>query len=96
MRKKYQERHLGYIAQDVKKIFPDVVEKTTEDSYFTIKREDLTTYFHLGVQELIKQNKDQKTQIETILLEVDTLKREKIDLLERLVKIEQILFYSYN
>ena len=96
LRKKYQERHLGYIAQDVKKIFPDVVEKTTEDSYFTIKREDLTTYFHLGVQELIKQNKDQKTQIETILLEVDTLKREKIDLLERLVKIEQILFYSYN
>jgi hypothetical protein len=96
LRKKYQERHLGYIAQDVKKIFPDVVEKTTEDSYFTIKREDLTTYFHLGVQELIKQNKDQKTQIEAILLEVDTLKREKIDLMERLVKIEQILFYSYN
>ena len=77
LRRKYQEIHKGYIAQEVREIFPDVVERETPDAYWTIKREDLSQYFHLGVQALIKQNKAQQTEID--------------DLKSRLARLEQLL-----
>jgi hypothetical protein len=76
-RRKYQEKHIGYIAQDVKDVFPDVVERENDDAYWTIKREDLSQYFHLGVQELIKRDKEKQAQID--------------DLTARLARLEQLL-----
>ena len=77
LRRKYQEIHTGYIAQDVRKIFPECVDRETDDAYWTIKREDITSKFNLGVQELIKQNKQQQAQID--------------DLTTRLARLEQLL-----
>ena len=37
LRQKYQDIHKGLIAQDVRKIFPDVVEKEGVDDYLMMK-----------------------------------------------------------
>jgi hypothetical protein len=75
LRRKYQDIHKGLIAQDVKKIFPEVVEK--EGEYFMMKYAEVDIYFNMGVQELIKRDKEKQAQID--------------DLTARLIRLEQIL-----
>ena len=74
LRKKYQEEHMGVIAQNVQKHFEDVVEtQSDDDKTLSVKYQDLTYYFHMGTQELIQkvkrleeENKRLKTDIEKI------------------------------
>jgi len=77
LRKKYQEVHKGLIAQDVKNIFPEVVERENEDAYWTIKYQEVDVYFNMGVQELIKRDKEKQAQID--------------DLTTRLARLEQLI-----
>lgn len=83
-RRKYKEVHTGYIAQDVRKIFPECVERENEESYWTIKREDITSKFNLGVQELIKRDKEKQIQIDAQKVIID-------DLTARLARLEQLI-----
>jgi hypothetical protein len=82
LRQKYQDIHKGLIAQDVKQIFPEVVEK--EDEYHMMKYAEVDIYFNMGVQELIKRDKEKQAQIDSQKLTIDNLT-------ERLVRLEQIL-----
>ena len=75
LRQKYQKIRKGLIAQDVKKIFPEVVEK--EGEYHMMKYAEVDIYFNMGVQELIKRDKEKQVIID--------------DLTARLVRLEQIL-----
>ena len=83
-RRKYKEVHTGYIAQDVRKIFPECVERENEDAYWTIKREDITSKFNLGVQELIKRDKARTQEIKEQQTLID-------DLTIRLAKLEKLI-----
>jgi hypothetical protein len=58
--KKYQDIHKGLIAQDVRKIFPDVVENEGVDDYLMMKYPEVDIYYNIGVQELIKENRQQQ------------------------------------
>lgn len=63
-RRKYKEIHMGVIAQDVKQAgLPEVCEKENEDSYWSVKYQDLGLYFNMGVQELIKENIQLKERV---------------------------------
>ena len=84
LRRKYQEVHTGYIAQDVKQIFPDCVERENTEAYWTLKREDLNAKYNLGVQALIKQNIEQQAKIDSQQVEIDDLKA-------RLTRLEQLI-----
>ena len=66
LRKKYQEVHKGLIAQDIKDIFPEVVEREDNDSYFMMKYAEVDIYFNMGVQELIKRDKEKQAQIDDL------------------------------
>jgi hypothetical protein len=72
-RRKYEEVHMGVIAQDVRKEIKDVVIRESEDGYWTVKYQDLTYYFHLGTQELIKENKILKERVQQLEEKLNTL-----------------------
>ena len=72
-RSKYEDVHIGVIAQDVRKNLKEVVLKETEDSFLKVKYQDLTYYFHLGTQELIKQNKILKERVQQLEEKINTL-----------------------
>jgi hypothetical protein len=91
LRRKYQEVHTGYIAQDVRKIFPECVDRETDDAYWTIKREDITSKFNLGVQELIKENRQQQKQIDDLTSKATASAIAIDDLTTRLTRLEQLL-----
>jgi len=82
LRQKYQDIRKGLIAQDVKQIFPEVVEKDGE--YHMMKYAEVGIYFNMGVQELIKRDKEKQAQIDAQKLQID-------DLTTRLARLEQIL-----
>ena len=84
LRQKYQDIHKGLIAQDVKEIFPDVVKRENANAYWTITHQDVDIYFNMGVQELIKRDKEKQAQIDTQKVLID-------DLTTRLIRLEQIL-----
>jgi hypothetical protein len=77
LRQKYQDIHKGLIAQDVKEIFPDVVKRENANAYWTITHQDVDIYFNMGVQELIKRDKEKQVIID--------------NLTTRLARLEQIL-----
>ena len=83
-RQKYKRVHMGCIAEDVKQIFPECVERENADAIWMLNYTDLNLYFNKGVQELIKQNKQQQVQIDAQKLQID-------DLTSRLIRLEQIL-----
>ena len=62
LKPKYNEVHKGLIAQDVKEIFPDVVKRENADAYWTITHQEVDIYFNMGVQELIKRDKETEKQ----------------------------------
>ena len=76
LRKKYQEEHIGVIGQNVKKHFNDVIEEQDtgdEEKFISVKYQDLSYYFHLGTQALIRkvqvlqdENRNLKTEVEKI------------------------------
>jgi len=83
LRKKYQEEHIGVIAQNVKKHFEDIVdEQDGEEKMMSVKYQDLTYYFHIGTQQLIQK--------------VKRLEEENKQLNERLSKIESFLNNRFN
>lgn len=84
LRRKYQEVHTGYIAQDVKQVFPDVVERENGDAYWTLKKDDLQQKYNMGIQALIIQNKEQQVQIDAQKIIID-------DLTSRLARLEQLI-----
>ena len=86
LRQKYQDIHKGLIAQDVKQIFPEVVEK--EGEYHMMKYAEVDIYFNMGVQELIKRDKEKQQE----LIKRDKEKQVQIDdLTTRLEKLELLL-----
>jgi hypothetical protein len=62
-RRKYKEVRMGCIAQDVRNYLPEVVDRENNDSFFTIKYSELDMFFHMGVQELIRENKELKERV---------------------------------
>ena len=83
LRKKYQEEHIGVIAQNVKKHFEDVVdEQDCEEKILSVKYQDLSYYFHIGTQQLIQK--------------VKRLEQDNKELNERLSKIESFLNNRFN
>jgi len=71
IRSKYEEVHIGVVAQDVKKAgLDEVVHRENEDAFFTVQYQNLTNYFCIGVQELIRENiqlKEQVTKMDNFL-----------------------------
>ncbi len=89
LRNKYQKIRKGLIAQDVKQIFPEVVEKDGE--YLMMKYAEVGIYFNMGVQELIKQNKQRTQENINLQAQIDSQKLQIDDLTSRLARLEQIL-----
>jgi hypothetical protein len=89
LRQKYQDIRKGLIAQDVKQIFPEVVEKDGE--YHMMKYAEVDIYFNMGVQELIKQNKQRTQENINLQAQIDAQKLQIDDLTSRLIRLEQIL-----
>jgi hypothetical protein len=83
-REKYKRVHMGCIAEDVKQIFPECVERENADAIWMLNYTDLNLYFNKGVQELIKRDKEKQAQIDAQKLQID-------DLTSRLIRLEQIL-----
>ena len=72
LRKKYQQEHIGVIGQNVKKHFKDVIEEQDtgdDEKFISVKYQDLSYYFHIGTQELIR--KVQVLEEENINLRAD-------------------------
>jgi hypothetical protein len=90
LRDKYQKIRKGLIAQDVKKIFPEVVEK--EGEYHMMKYAEVDIYFNMGVQELIKRDKEKQVQIDNNKTLINTQQTIIDDLTARLVRLEKLLF----
>jgi len=64
LRSKYQVEYMGCIAQDVSEAgLGEVVDRENNNSYYTIRYQDMGIYFNMGVQELIKENIELKKQI---------------------------------
>ena len=73
LRPKYEAVHKGVIAQDVMEIFPDVVDRENEDAFWTVKYQEVDIYFNMGVQELIKRDKEKQQQIDDLTARVTSL-----------------------
>jgi hypothetical protein len=73
-----QKQNLGLIAQDVEKVFPQVIDINKLPSKPNQEQEDNTEYLGVRYQELIpvlvKAIQEQQTQIESIKAENGTLK----------------------
>jgi len=89
LRQKYQDIHKGLIAQDVKQIFPEVVER--EGEYFMMKYAEIDIYFNMGVQELIKRDKEKQTIIDDLKNKATASAIAIDDLTARIIKLEKIL-----
>jgi hypothetical protein len=75
---KYNRIHTGYIAQDMRQVFPELVEKNDDDfGMLSIDYTKLNYKFQIAVQRLITQNKQQQAQID--------------DLTTRLARLEQLI-----
>jgi len=90
---KYAKIHTGYTAQQLIEIGLDefVEQPTTPDGYMSVSYGNIQFLFNAGVQELIKENRQQQKQIDAIALAVATLEKEKTDLTARLEKLEKLL-----
>jgi hypothetical protein len=77
LRKKYQQEHMGVIGQNVKKNFPDVIEEQDngdEEKLISVKYQDLSYYFHLGTQELIRKVQVLEEENKTLRTEINNIK----------------------
>jgi hypothetical protein len=77
LRKKYQQEHMGVIGQNIKKNFPDVIEEQDngdEEKLISVKYQDLSYYFHLGTQELIRKVQVLEEENKTLRTEIDKIK----------------------
>jgi len=84
LRTKYTEYHSGYVAQNVNNVFPDACERVNADAYWMLKKDVVNDYYNLGVQELIKENKQRTQENKDMKVIID-------DLTARLIRLEQIL-----
>jgi hypothetical protein len=75
LRKKYQEIHKGLIAQDVKDVFPDVVDRENADAYWTLKYPEIDIYFNMGVQELIRRDREKQVMIDALTVRLSRLEQ---------------------
>jgi hypothetical protein len=78
-----KERQIGLIAQDVEKVFPELV-KTDNNGYKAVSYEKFTVI-------LLEGMKEQQKQIESFRLENQQLKSELQSLKDRMVKVEALL-----
>lgn len=90
-RQKYKRVHMGCIAEDVKVIFPECVERESSDAIWMLNYTDLNLYFNKGVQELIKRDKQRTQENINLQAQIDAQKLQIDDLTARLVRLEQIL-----
>ncbi len=91
IREKYKKVNMGCIAEDIKLLFPECVERENNDAIWMLNYTDLSLFFNKGVQELIKRDKEKQVTIEAIALAVATLEKEKNDLTARLERLEKLL-----
>lgn len=112
LRKKYQEKHIGVIAQDlIKAGLKEVVVRENEESYWTVNYNELNMYFNLGVQELIKENKNKDERIKILeekVLELENktnistvdkvlaLEQENLILQDKILKITELLNFKFG
>jgi hypothetical protein len=112
LRKKYQEKHTGVIAQDVIKAgLKEVVVRENEEAYWTVNYNELNMYFNKGVQELIKENKKKDERIKILedkVLELENktnistvdkvlkLEEENLILQEKMRKITELLNFKFG
>jgi len=76
VRSKYTDEFLGVIAQEVKLAgLPEVVVEPTNGGYYSVKYDELDMYFNIGVQELIKINKQQQIQINDLMTRLERLEK---------------------
>jgi len=101
--KKYDEEMGGYIAQDILQAGFDDMVVTNDDGYLAVKYSEMNFYWYKGIQQLIKQNKQQQRQIDDLqqrlqILETGNLENVSqnsvsytTELEVRLSRVEQLL-----
>ena len=86
---KSQTPHVGVMAQDLKKVFPNAVKKAP-DGYYRIRQEDMFYAMINSVQELFKRKENINTQnIDYINRPISELKKQSIDIKTQNTIIEQ-------
>lgn len=97
-RRKYLEIHLGVIAQDVRESgLKEVVDRENSEGFWSVKYQDLTYYFHLGTQQLIKENNALKNKINELETKISSLEASSNTVLEeRLKKLEDFLAFKFG
>ena len=75
--KKYAKVHIGYTAQNLLEIGLDefVEQPTTPDGYMSVCYGDIQFLFNAGVQELIKENRQQQKQIDDLTARLEKLEK---------------------
>jgi hypothetical protein len=74
---KYTKEHTGYIAQQLIEIGLDefVEQPTTPDGYMSVSYGNIQFLFNAGVQELIKENRQQQKQIDDLTARLEKLEK---------------------
>ncbi len=77
-------KQTGYIAQEVKEVFPEMVSYNQQEDILQISQQHLIPIINKAIQE-------QQSIIETQRNEIKELKAENIELIKRLEKIEKLI-----
>jgi len=85
---KDKSTQIGFIAQDVLKLFPEVVKKLTNDIY-TIDYSKITVYLVGAIKEIYAEVTDLKKQIADLQNQNKELEQRVNDLEQRLDRLEQ-------
>lgn len=87
-----KESHLGFIAQDVQTVFPELVNESTvgdtDEKILTLEYAGLSVVAIAAVQELLKQ---QRTENAALCLENREMKNQVVQLADRLDQLERRL-----
>ena len=72
---KSETPHVGVVAQDLKKVFPNAVRKN-DDGYLEIRQEDMFYAMLNAIKDLDKRITDQNEIIDKQAYEINRLKKE--------------------
>lgn len=90
-----QTRDMGVIAQEIEKVFPEVVQ-TDKDSYKSVGYAQLVAPLIEAVKALYYKITGIERKVDRTVAEVDALKAENTELKQRLDRLEKMMFKQQN
>ncbi len=90
------DNHIGVIAQDIEKVYPEFVNTNEDDGYKTVNYSQLSAVLIQAVKELNEKIENQNEKISTLKADNSTLEENNSSLDARLQLIEEYLKLSVH